>query len=42
VTLSFLYKDATVTTDAKSFIGYAKAGKAKTVLTSMGGVPIIE
>ena len=42
VTLSFLYKDATVTADAKSFIGYAKAGKAKTVLTSMGGVPIIE
>ena len=42
VTLSFLYKDATVTADAKRFIGYAKAGKAKTVLTSMGGVPIIE
>ena len=42
VTLSFVYKDATVTSDAKAFIGYVKAAKAKTVLTSMGGVPIVE
>jgi len=42
VTLSFVYKDATVTPDAKRFIGYVKATKAKTVLTSMGGVPIVE
>src|SRR5436853_4197684 len=42
VTLSFIYKDSTVTPDAKRFIGYVKASKAKTVLTSMGGVPIIE
>ena len=42
VTLSFVYKDSTVTPDAKRFIGYVKAAKAKTVLTSMGGVPIVE
>src|SRR3954447_2997354 len=42
VTLSFIYKDSTVTPDAKRFIGYVKASKAKTVLTSMGGVPIVE
>src|SRR5436853_5612379 len=42
VTLAFIYKDSTVTPDAKRFIGYVKASKAKTVLTSMGGVPIIE
>lgn len=42
VTLSFVHKAATVTTDAKSFIGYTKADKARTVLTTMGGVPVIE
>jgi len=42
VTLSFVYKESTVTPDAKGFIGYVKASKAKTVLTSMGGVPIVE
>ncbi len=42
VTLSFVHKEATVTSEAKRFIGYVKAAKAKTVLTSMGGVPIIE
>ncbi|TMJ01489.1 MAG: phosphate ABC transporter substrate-binding protein [Alphaproteobacteria bacterium] len=42
VTLSFIYKDSTVTPDATRFIGYVKATKAKTVLTSMGGVPIVE
>ena len=42
VTLSFVHKDSTVTADAKRFIGYVKAAKAKTVLTSMGGVPVVE
>src|SRR2546421_7271389 len=42
VTLSFVHKESTVTPDAKGFIGYVKASKAKTVLTSMGGVPIVE
>jgi hypothetical protein len=37
-----VHKSATVTPDAKLFIGYAKAAKAKTVLTSMGAVPVIE
>lgn len=41
VTLSFVHKESTVTPDAKRFIGYATAAKAKTVLTSMGAVPII-
>ena len=40
--LSPLDKDSTVTPDAKRFIGYVKTAKAKTVLTSMGGVPIVE
>jgi len=42
VMLTFVYKDSTVTPDAKQFISYAKTGKAKTVLTSMGAVPVIE
>ena len=42
VTLTFVHKDSTVTPDAKQFISYAKTGKAKTVLTSMGGVPVVE
>jgi phosphate transport system substrate-binding protein len=40
VTLVFVHKDSTLTPDAKQFISYAKTGKAKTVLTSMGGVPV--
>src|SRR6188508_807229 len=42
VTLSFVHKSATVTTDAKRFIDYVKAAKAQTVLSGMGGVPVIE
>lgn len=42
VTLAFVHKESTVTPDAKRFIGYMKDAKAKTVLTSMGGVPIVE
>jgi len=40
VTLTFVHKEATVTPDAKQFIAYAKTGKAKTVLTTMGAVPV--
>ncbi len=42
VTLAFVHKEATVTPDAKRFIGYTKNGKARMVLTSMGAVPIVE
>jgi len=42
VTVAFLHKAATVTPDAKLFIGYAKAAKARTVLTTMGAVPVVE
>ena len=42
VTLSFVHKQSTVTPDARQFIGYAKAAKARTVLTQMGAVPIVE
>jgi phosphate transport system substrate-binding protein len=42
VTLSFVHKQSTVTPDAKQFIGYAKTTKARTVLTQMGGVPVVE
>jgi phosphate transport system substrate-binding protein len=40
VTLSFVYKETNITPDAKRFIGYVK--QARTVLTGMGGVPVIE
>lgn len=42
VTLSFVHKTGSVTNDAKRFIGYAKAEKARAVLTKMGGVPVIQ
>jgi phosphate transport system substrate-binding protein len=42
VTLAFVHKETTVTPEAKQFIGYAKAAKARTVLMSMGGVPVAE
>lgn len=42
VTLLLIHKEATITPEAQAFIGYAKAAKAKTVLTRMGGVPVIE
>jgi phosphate transport system substrate-binding protein len=42
VTLAFVHKPATVTSEAKSFIGYANAEKARMVLTRMGGVPVGE
>jgi ABC-type molybdate transport system substrate-binding protein len=37
-----VHKSATVSPDAKRFIAYVKAAKAQTVLSSMGGVPVIE
>lgn len=42
VTVAFVHKAATVTPDVKTFIGYAKATKAKSVLSDMGAVPVIE
>ncbi len=42
VTLAFVHKTTTVTPDAKKFIDYVKASKAKTVLSQMGAVPVIE
>jgi phosphate transport system substrate-binding protein len=42
VTVSLVHKQATVTPDAARFIAYVKTARAKTLLTSMGGVPAIE
>jgi phosphate transport system substrate-binding protein len=42
VTVSLVHKQATVTPDAAQFIAYVKTSKAKTLLTSMGGVPALE
>ena len=42
VTLTVVHKDSTVTPDAKQFVTYAKTSKARTVLTNMGGVPVVE
>jgi phosphate transport system substrate-binding protein len=42
VTVSLVHKQATVTPDAAQFIAYVKTAKAKTLLTSMGGVPALE
>ena len=40
VTLLLIYKDATVTPEARGFIQFFKTAKARTLLASMGGVPI--
>jgi phosphate transport system substrate-binding protein len=42
VTVSLVHKQATVTPDAAQFIAYVKTARAKTLLTSMGGVPALE
>ena len=42
VTVSLVHKQATVTPDAAKFIAYVKTAKAKTLLSSMGGVPALE
>ena len=41
VVVAFVHKLATVTPDAKLFISYAKAEKAQSILSSMGGVPVV-
>jgi phosphate transport system substrate-binding protein len=42
VTVSLVHKQTTVTPDAAKFIAYVKTVKAKTLLSSMGGVPALE
>src|ERR1700730_10512770 len=42
VTVALVHKKATVTPDAAKFIAYVKTAKAKTLLSSMGGVPALE
>jgi phosphate transport system substrate-binding protein len=42
VTVSLVHKPATVTPAAAQFIAYVKTAKAKTLLSSMGGVPALE
>ena len=42
VTVSLVHKKATVTPDAAKFIAYVTTTKAKTLLSSMGGVPALE
>jgi phosphate transport system substrate-binding protein len=42
VTVAFAYKQATITPEAKQFIAYAKTERARALLSSMGGVPIVE
>lgn len=41
VTLALLYKDATVTSDAKAFLIFAQSQKAQNVLASLGGVAVV-
>jgi phosphate transport system substrate-binding protein len=42
VTLSIIYKEATITPEARKFIEFFKTEKAKTLLANMGSVPIAE
>src|ERR1043166_9472922 len=42
VTVSLVHKPSTLTPDAAKFIAYVKTTKAKTLLSSMGGVPALE
>jgi phosphate transport system substrate-binding protein len=42
VTVAIVHKDATLTPDARLFIGYARDEKARSILSNMGGVPVIE
>jgi phosphate transport system substrate-binding protein len=42
VTLAFVHKETTVTEEARAFIAYAQTNRASTLLTSMGGVPILQ
>lgn len=40
VTVSYIHKDSTVTPEARSIVSYALSKKGRTLLSSMGGVPI--
>jgi phosphate transport system substrate-binding protein len=42
VVLALAYKKSTVTPAAQSFVSFAKGAKARTLLSSMGGVPAAE
>jgi phosphate transport system substrate-binding protein len=42
VTVSLVHKQATVTPEAAKFVAYVKTARAKTLLSSMGGVPALE
>ena len=42
VTVAFAYKQTTISPEAKQFIAYAKTERARALLSSMGGVPIVE
>ena len=42
VTLSIIYKEATITPEARKFLEFFKTGKAKALLAHMGSVPIAE
>jgi len=42
VVVSLVHKETTVTPEARQFIGYVKTARAKTLLTTMGGVPVTE
>ena len=42
VTLSIIYKEATITPEARKFVDYFKTEKAKALLSGVGTVPISE
>jgi phosphate transport system substrate-binding protein len=42
VTLSIIYKEATITPEARKFLEFFKTEKAKALLAHMGSVPIAE
>jgi phosphate transport system substrate-binding protein len=42
VTLLLIYKEATITPEARSFIQFFKTAKATSLLASMGGVPVVK
>jgi phosphate transport system substrate-binding protein len=42
VVVALVHKQDTVTAEAQHFIAYAKTAKARSLLTSMGGVPVTE
>jgi phosphate transport system substrate-binding protein len=42
VTLSIIYKEATITPEARRFLDFFRTAKARTLLANMGSVPIAE